>query len=323
MYLNNNPELGGGMEGGAMARAQQLVAPMISPMAPGVRRPAARPAAPAAPAAPPVAIAPPTGANVHMAPAGAPGGTIGNRLSPLIAKAQQVAAAGAANAAARPAAPAAPPAAGIDVPYARTQGFGPGNDLRSTMIAPQEGPDRGELARQNFGMLSKELDNQETQANRRVGQNAAAFGRIGAGMTTTNLGDVATAFGQQRADAAQRMSLDAAGQQFDDQSRMRDELRGERGNQNQQGQQSFENAMGREKFGYLKDSDQLERLLRVGQGGNLDGALLGAADRTGPANQGVTGQMLSAWSQRRALGGVQSRRGVPAGEAVPANQRLA
>lgn len=77
-------------------------------------------------------------------------------------------------------------------------------------------PDRGALAKSNFDLLQESYAPKFEQELRGVGQRAAALGRVGAGLTTSDLGDVAQRknefFGQQ----ARGLANDAAAQTLND-----------------------------------------------------------------------------------------------------------
>lgn len=124
-------------------------------------------------------------------------------------------------------------------------------------------PDRQALAAQAFQLLRDQGEPAYQQAVRQVGQNAAKFGRIGAGMTTNDLTGLEASRERDLSQAARGLSLDAAGstlsdtlaklqglsgveqQQFGQGLTSRDELRGERGYQNQTDQQARENEANR------------------------------------------------------------------------------
>jgi len=73
-----------------------------------------------------------------------------------------------------------------------------------------DGPDRAALARSNFDLIQQAYEPQFQQDLRNVGKKAAALGRIGAGMTTSDLGDVAQRKNEYFGRAAQQLSNDAA-----------------------------------------------------------------------------------------------------------------
>lgn len=157
-------------------------------------------------------------------------------------------------------------------------GFGPGESLIGQQITPGDnaiplsrliagqlgelqGPDRGQLAAQTFNLLREQTEPAYQQALQGVGRRAATLGRIGSGVTTTELGDVTLQREKALAQAQQGLSLQAAGQTLQDrlqtlggilgaqgqlfgqQSALRGELRGERGYQAGLEQQGFQNML--------------------------------------------------------------------------------
>jgi hypothetical protein len=77
-------------------------------------------------------------------------------------------------------------------------------------------PDRADLARQSFQQMVTDSEPAFDQSIRKVGQAAAKFGRIGAGMTTNELTDVALARQRTLDSEANRLGLEAAGRTMDD-----------------------------------------------------------------------------------------------------------
>ena len=184
---------------------------------------------------------------------------------------------------ARPAQPAASPAPAPQIPGvtgAAVTPIAPGeNDLRGSMITPGADPRlasvRGDVdsaraalstAPSRVSMVSQGLADYDT-ANaplqaarfRKVGQQAAKFGRLGSGMVTTELGNLQSDYERDRLLAGNQMLRDAVtgdiddrfrkvgalsgleGQQFSQGSIGRGELRDERGYQDNLAQQSIEN----------------------------------------------------------------------------------
>ena len=96
--------------------------------------------------------------------------------------------------------------------------FGTGADtaaaragISQDLGALRGGQSRGDLAAQAFGLIQERGAPQLQREFREVGQKAAALGRIGAGVTTTELGDVFTTR-QRDLDLTKRgLALDAAG----------------------------------------------------------------------------------------------------------------
>jgi hypothetical protein len=83
--------------------------------------------------------------------------------------------------------------------------------LTQAINAVQNGPDRGQLALGNFNLLDQTAREASNRDLRVIGQDAAKFGRIGSGITTTNLGDLGERQAIDRSRAQSQMSLDAAG----------------------------------------------------------------------------------------------------------------
>jgi hypothetical protein len=88
--------------------------------------------------------------------------------------------------------------------------------LSQALAALQNGPDRGQLAKQNFDLLDQTAREASQRDIRTIGQAASKFGRIGSGITTTNLGDLGERQAIDRLRAQTGMSLDAAGQTMAD-----------------------------------------------------------------------------------------------------------
>ncbi len=157
----------------------------------------------------------------------------------------------------------APPLAGTPP----TQQFGPGNNLISTQFNPtaseglqgvqqdifsdleglRTGPSRGELASQAFSQIQEASAPRFQSELRDVGRRAATLGRIGSGVTTSELGDVQVTRERDLDLLRRGLATDAAGRGLEDRFRQlgatqgvsgqlfgqeqsgRNELRGERG----------------------------------------------------------------------------------------------
>ena len=176
-----------------------------------------------------------------------------------------------------------------------TQQFGPGSNLISTQFNPVAsgrlqgiqgqvdtalgaltGPDRGELASQAFSRIQEASAPRFQSELRDVGRRAAALGRIGSGVTTSELGDVQVTRERDLDLLRRGLATDAAGRQLDDRFRTlgategvadrlfgqerssRGELRGERGFQTALDQQGIQNRV---------QQRQLEESLLQGQFG--------------------------------------------------------
>jgi hypothetical protein len=90
-------------------------------------------------------------------------------------------------------------------------------DVNSNLAALQTAPDRGALAGQTFQQLSQQSDPAFQEQLRTVGQDAAKFGRIGSGLTTSQLGDVATVRNQNLGNLQAQLATQSAGQTLSDQ----------------------------------------------------------------------------------------------------------
>jgi len=157
--------------------------------------------------------------------------------------------------------------------------FGPGNDLRFEQINPlatarlrqlqsgvdtaagklANGPDLTAAAQEKLRLLEEQSQPGFERALQQVGQKAAALGRLGAGMTTSELGDVTTTRERALSDARRQLASELAfaqggenranlsslsgleGQQYGQEAGQRAEVRGERGYQADTAQQAMEN----------------------------------------------------------------------------------
>ena len=151
------------------------------------------------------------------------------------------------------------------------------DNLRNKQIAPGGDPSRSAMAQQTFDLIREQGDRGFDADIRKVGQGAAKFGRIGAGMTTSELGDVTTRRNEFLGRAQRDLALRAAGDEFGDRRSNRGELREERGFQDRLAQRSIENARNQTlDEDFLKGSEFGRQgqvndfLLRAGQGGNAN-----------------------------------------------------
>jgi hypothetical protein len=198
------------------------------------------------------------------------------------------------------------------VPYAALSGFGPGNDLIGTQIAPTAGPDRAALAGQAYDLIAQQAEPAYQQQLRTVGQDAAKFGRIGSGLTTSQLGDVQALHQRDLNQAQQALSINAGGQTLADQAALRGELRGERGYQGGLQTQAQQDAINQQlvqdqllNSATGREQGRIGDLIQLGQTGNPGSTLLGASGQV--ANQaGQTGQnasdLLQYWAMLQQLG---------------------
>lgn len=77
-------------------------------------------------------------------------------------------------------------------------------------------PDRGQLASDMYGVLEDRARPQFEQRLRSVGQKAAALGRVGAGLTTSELGDVETTHNRDLDLSRRQLAAEGAGYSLDD-----------------------------------------------------------------------------------------------------------
>ncbi len=77
-------------------------------------------------------------------------------------------------------------------------------------------PDRGQLASDMYGVLEERAKPQFEQRLRSVGQRAAALGRVGAGLTTSELGDVELQHNRDLDLSRRQLAAEGAGQSLDD-----------------------------------------------------------------------------------------------------------
>jgi len=169
-----------------------------------------------------------------------------------------------------------------------------------------QGPDRTALAQRAFDLYRQSTEPAYQQQLRQVGQRAAALGRVGAGLTTSELGDVATLRNRALAQTGEDLALQASGQTLQDrlaqlqglqgaqaqeygqEAAGRGELRGERGYTDQLAQEAQQNDINQQ---MLQDqflnsatgryTSELNTLGDLGYGGQPGGTLLGAGQQYG------------------------------------------
>lgn len=205
-----------------------------------------------------------------------------------------------------------PATAQPQVPYASLSSYGPGNDLIGTQIAPTAGPDRAALAQQSYDLLQQQAEPAYQQQLRQVGQDAAKFGRIGSGLTTSALGDVQSQHQRDLSQAQQNLSINAAGQTLADQSALRSELRGERTYEGGQQTQAQQDAINQQilqdqllNSSNSRSNSQIQNLIQLGQNGNPASTLLNASGQAGnQAGQtsSSAADLLQQWALQQALG---------------------
>ena len=290
---------------------------------PPVPPPVAPPVAPPAPATPVQPIQPPPVTPIPQPPP-VTGGLLGNAIAATQAANPPVAPTGGllGNALATQQPPPVPPPVTPPPNDGGVSEFGPGNDLRYTQFAPQASdrlsatggmvdtarntlataPDRQMLALETLKLAEEQGDPAYQQRVRQVGQNAAKWGRIGSGMTTSELGDVETTRARDIDQLRRGVSLESAGQtladrtsnlqtlgaletdQFNKEAAKRGELRGERGYESDVAAKALEDSIRQR---------QLEEDLTQGAYGRQMGkaqlGLQGAQISAGNADQSQTG----------------------------------
>ena len=83
-------------------------------------------------------------------------------------------------------------------------------------LANLSGPDRGQIAQDVFGQIRDATEPQFQKDLQGVGRKAAALGRLGAGMTTSELGDVMSTRERDLSLAQRGLASEAAGQTLSD-----------------------------------------------------------------------------------------------------------
>lgn len=239
--------------------------------------------------------------------------------------------------------PAQPPAETVPAMTlpAQLSQFGPGQDLISTQISPigftpseaaeraraltLQGleslfstPDRAALASQQFQNLLEQAAEARQTGVRDIGRAAAALGRIGAGITTSQLGDLEERIQTQIAREASRLAAETAGQELADRlarfqaalgaggqlrgedlaearfgQSLRDELRGER---------AYQYGLSRDAIADRIRQIQLEEQL-------LQGEHAREMDRLGPLLQIAFGGPDPTYALERAAAGAQGQAG--------------
>lgn len=226
------------------------------------------------------------------------------------------------------------------------QQFGPQNTIRATRITGGDAPtadsravdqararasgalpdvDRGALAGDILSQLIERSNPAFQNELRTVNQRAAAGGRLGAGMTTTELGDVTSNRQRYITDAARQLSSEAAGltledslakgrygldqlselrglegQRFGQGVTSREELRGERGYENQMARDARSDEIERILLeeglldsSFNRDQDRLDLLGRYGFGGSDPSNVLMQASGNTSAQAGGGGDLLA------------------------------
>jgi hypothetical protein len=90
------------------------------------------------------------------------------------------------------------------------------NDLKPYLDKVANAPDRGQLAQDMYGVLEERARPGFDQRLRSVGQKAAAWGRMGAGLTTSELGDVEMTHNRDLDLSRRQLAAEGAGYTLDD-----------------------------------------------------------------------------------------------------------
>jgi hypothetical protein len=163
-------------------------------------------------------------------------------------------------------------------------------ELVSGGLEGLQGPDRGQLAMDAFQRFQEQGEPQFQQRLQDVGRRAAALGRVGAGMTTSDLGDVTTRREQELTREQGRLSGEAAGltlqdrlaaqsglesgagtlaglggEEFNRGIQQRGELRGERGYQGDLAERAQQARVSQEQAEFDRQQTETENKLREQQ----------------------------------------------------------
>ncbi len=90
-------------------------------------------------------------------------------------------------------------------------------DLALSQVQGLEGPNRQELAQRSFDLIGEQADRDFELNARDVGRKSATLGRIGSGVVTTELGTLAGDRERFLANSRERLGIETAGGQLDDQ----------------------------------------------------------------------------------------------------------
>jgi hypothetical protein len=171
-----------------------------------------------------------------------------------------------------PVAPITPPVnPAANVPGASVAPIDPTNDLRSTSVLPDQGVDRYQLAQDRFKTFSDSTDPEYQASLREANTAAAGAGQLGSGMLRTRLGDLALSRTRDLDTNKQHFLQDALEGSIGDARSNRDEVRGERGYQVGQEQNSHDRQVQQlELDDFLKNSaaGRGKTLLDSGYSGN-------------------------------------------------------
>lgn len=128
-----------------------------------------------------------------------------------------------------PPAPSAPVSPVSSAPAgSSTSSFGPGNDLLSTQINPNMPVNRTQLAQNTIASWDAQHAPELAAQQRTIGQNAAKFGRIGAGMTTNDLTGAEATYNRDRMGFQNQLASGLADSTVNDAANANNQLRAER-----------------------------------------------------------------------------------------------
>ncbi len=179
--------------------------------------------------------------------------------------------------------------------------FSPQSNLIGAQIAPGQ-TDRMGIARDYFNQFAEATNPAYEHAIRTATQHAAANGRMGSGMLTTDYGNLADNR-TRNLDLMQRGLLtDATQASIGDAQNNRHELRTERGYQNDQSQQAIQNAIQQ----YLTQMQIGNAQSGAGAAGNPANAIMGAsqdAQQGADSTYAALAQFLAQQAYQRQMGG--------------------
>jgi hypothetical protein len=199
-----------------------------------------------------------------------------------------------------------PTAAAGHVPGASVSSFGPGGDLRSSQVLPDQGVDRFKLAQQRYDEFTKANQQGDFDMTRAIGQRAGAAGRLGMGSVDDEYNRLARTLGDRNASARNSYLTDALEGTIGDSRQNRDEIRTERGYQGGAAQQHLDN-----QYRELQANQQIGY-----QGGSPWDTLLGGSGQLGQqAGQSGNGlyDLLRQYAYGRSVDPNLDRYGQPGG----------
>lgn len=140
-------------------------------------------------------------------------------------------------------------------PQANSRLQGTQSAVDSAVQALSGAPSRQDLAQQSYDQLLQSEAQQHAADLRTVGQDAAKFGRIGSGMTTSDLGTVEQRYNQYNAQQRAQLATQAAGQQLGDTTARLGALTGVEGQQFGQGETQANDLRGERGYQYGLSQD--------------------------------------------------------------------